>query len=45
MEDPNGSLSTVNADTTRNFSKKLYDITNDVTPTEYAKILKQNNAL
>jgi hypothetical protein len=45
MEDPTGSLNTVNADTTRNFSNKLYDIMNDVTPTEYAKILKQNNAV
>jgi hypothetical protein len=31
LEDPENVLKTVSADTTRNFSKKLYDIANNVT--------------
>jgi hypothetical protein len=44
MEDPGGSLNTVGADTTRNFSNKLYQIANDVTAGEYARIKRQNRA-
>jgi hypothetical protein len=44
MEDPGGALNTVTADRTRDFSKKLYDIANNVTPDQYKAILKQNRA-
>jgi hypothetical protein len=45
IEDPAGSLSTITSDRSPDFSKKLYDIMNDVTPQKYAEILKQNLAL
>jgi hypothetical protein len=44
MEDPGGSLNTVSADTTSNFSNKLYQIANDVSAAEYAKIKSRNRA-
>jgi hypothetical protein len=44
MEDPLGSLNTVSADPTRNFSNKLYQIANDVTSDQYKAILRQNRA-
>jgi hypothetical protein len=45
MEDPRGSLSTITSDTTPDFSKKLYEITNNVTPDQYKAILRQNRAV
>jgi hypothetical protein len=45
MEDPAGSLSTMTSDRSPDFSKKLYEIANDVTPAKYAEILKQNRTI
>jgi hypothetical protein len=45
FEDPAGAFNTVSADRTRDFSKKLYDIANDITPEKYADILSENNAI
>jgi hypothetical protein len=45
MEDPKDAYKTISADKTRVFSKKLYEIPNDVTPGKHAEILKQNRAV
>jgi hypothetical protein len=42
MEDPENALQTIKADTTRDFSKKLYNIASTVTPAAYENILKEN---
>jgi hypothetical protein len=42
MEDPRGSLSTITSDTSPDVSKKLYEITNNVTSDQYKAILRQN---
>jgi hypothetical protein len=42
MEDPNNALETIKSDTTRDFSKKLYNIASTVTPAAYENILKEN---
>jgi hypothetical protein len=44
MEDPRGTLSTITSDTSPDFTKKLYEITNNVTSDQYNAILKQNRA-
>jgi hypothetical protein len=42
MEDPENAFETIKADTTRDFSKKLYNIASTVTPTAYQNILNEN---
>jgi hypothetical protein len=43
MEDPNNAFETIKSDTTRDFSKKLYNIASNVSPAAYQKILNENN--
>jgi hypothetical protein len=42
MEDPENAFQTIKADTTRDFSTKLYNIASTVTPAAYENILKEN---
>jgi hypothetical protein len=42
MEDPENAFQIIKADTTLDFSKKLYNIANNVTPTAHQNILNEN---